>query len=119
MAKDDYDVIVYRVLIYLYACKKRRIIFEEVTFNEAVRKNVENDLYFYDVLNMMQEEGLIRGLAFAKAWGGDKILLSPISDAEITVTGIHYLQDNDTMKRVGNMLREAVDIIAKLAALLI
>jgi len=119
MAKDDYDVIVYRILVYLYACKKRKIIFEDGTFNEAVRRNVENDQYFFDVLSMMQEEGLVRGLFFQKTWGGDRLLLSPISDAEITVAGIHYLQDNDKMKRVGMMLKDAVDTIAKLAALLI
>ena len=32
MAKDDYDVIVYRVLVYFYACMKRKIMFEEETF---------------------------------------------------------------------------------------
>ena len=42
MAKDDYDVVVYRVLVYLYAVLKHKIIFEEATFRQAVRKNVES-----------------------------------------------------------------------------
>ena len=118
MAKDDYNVIVYRVLVYLYACMKRKIMFEKATFQEAVRKNVESDTYFADILRMMQDEGLIEGLTFAKAWGGDVILITDVEDAKITAAGIRYLQENSTMKKVGDMLKETVDIISKLAAII-
>ena len=118
MARDDYDVIVYRVLVYYYAVLKRKIMFEGVTFQEAVRKNVESDAYFADVLRMMQAEGLIEGLTFVKAWGGDSILTSDMEDAKITAGGIRYLKENGTMRKVGGMLKEAVDIIAGLAAIL-
>ncbi len=118
MAKDDFDVIVYRVLVYLYACLKREIMFENVTFNESVRKNVSSDTYFADILRMMQGEGLIEGLEFANAWGGDCILVSSVSDARITAAGIRYLKENGTMKRVGDALKETVDIISKLASIL-
>lgn len=118
MAKDDYDAIVYRVLVYLYACLKRKIIFEKETFQSTVRKNVESDEYFYDVLRMMQDEGLIKGLCFKKIWGGDVILVSDMSEAKITPAGIHYLEDNDKMRKVGNVLKGAADTIAKLAAII-
>ena len=115
MAKDDYDVIAYRVLVYLYACMKRKILFEDVTFQAAVRKNVESDEYFASILRMMQDEGYIRGLMFTDAWGGDFILASDIRNARITAAGIHYLQENSKMKKVGEALKESVDIISKLA----
>ena len=115
MAKDDYDVIVYRVLMYLYACLKRKILFEKATFDAAVRKNVESEEYFVKVLHMMQDEGLIKGLCFARAWGVD-ILASDMSDAEITAAGVRYLKDNSVMNRIGEKLKEAVDIIASLAS---
>ena len=118
MAKDDFDVIAYRVLVYLYACLKREIMFEDVTFYESVRKNVSSDTYFADILRMMQAEGLIEGLEFANAWGGDCILVSSASDARITAAGIRYLKENGTMKRVGDALKETVDIISKLASIL-
>ena len=114
MAKDDYDVIVYRMLVYLYACAKRKILFEDTTFREAVKKNVENDMYFYDVLRMMQTEGLIEGLVFTSAWG-DVFLANDLQDAKITADGIHYLKENRTMAKVGTAMKEAVDTIAKLA----
>lgn len=119
MAKDDYDVIVYRILVYLYAVLKQKIMFENLTFQKAVRKNVESDEYFTEILKMMQEEGLINGLVFAKAWGGIVLLASDISDAKITVAGIHYLNENSRMKQIGTMLKESVDLIAKLAVLAI
>lgn len=118
MARDDYDVIVYRVLVYYYAVLKRKIIFEDATFLQAVRKNVESDTYFSDVLCMMQEEKLMEGFVFTKAWGGDVLLISDARDAKITAEGIRYLKENNTMKKVGNMLKEAVDIIANLASIL-
>lgn len=38
MAKDDYDVIVYKILVYLYAFMKRKITFEEDVFQATVKK---------------------------------------------------------------------------------
>lgn len=116
MAKDDYDVVVYRVLIYLYACLKRRIVFEEETFQASVRKNIDSDEYFIAVLHMMQNEGLIEGLSFKKAWGGVYLLLSDIKDAEITASGVRYLRENRTMAKVGEKMKAAADIIASLAS---
>ena len=118
MAKDDYDVIVYRVLVYLYGCLKGKTVYEEKTFRAAVMKGVTSEEYIVRVLNMMQEEGLIRGLAIARAWGNVYILASDMSEAEITPDGIRYLKENSTMKKVGDTLREAADIIASLASLL-
>ena len=118
MAKDDYEVIVYRILVYYYGCLKRKILFDEVTFQASVRKNVESETYFNDILNMMQVEGLIEGLSFTKAWGGDLILLSDMSDTKITAAGVRYLKENAAMQRAGNALKESVDIIAKLAGML-
>ena len=99
MAKDDYEVIVYRMLVYLYAVLKREIAFDAVTFAEAVRKDVKSRAYFDKALEMMQEEGLIRGLVFVPAWGGDVIMASGIQDAEITPAGIRYLKENARGKR--------------------
>ena len=118
MAKDDYEVIVYRMLVYLYAVLKREIAFDAVTFAESVRKDVKSNAYFDKVLEMMQEEGLIRGLVFAQAWGGDVILASGIRDAEITPAGIRRLKEDARMKIVGRALAEAKDIIATLATIL-
>lgn len=118
MAKDDYDVIVYRVLVYLYACLKRRIVFADDTFRAAVQKNVESNEYFVSILHMMQEETLIRGLVFTHAWGNEYVLASDLHDAEITPEGIHYLAENSQMQKIKDTLKDSADIVAQLANLL-
>lgn len=119
MAKDDYDVILYRLLIYLYACMKRKIIFEEQTFSASVKKHVDSEEYFADIIRMAQEEGLIEGVTIKKAWGGDVIIASSLNHARITASGIRYLNNNCQMKAIGELLKESADIISKLAALII
>lgn len=116
MAKDDYDIIVYRVLVYLYACLKRKVLFNAESFNASVRKDIESEEYFVKALQMIQEEGLIRGIQFAKS--GRISILIDIMDAEITPDGIHYLKENSRMAKIGEALKKAVDIIADIAALL-
>ncbi|MBQ6481384.1 MAG: hypothetical protein IJI45_09725 [Anaerolineaceae bacterium] len=117
MAKDDYDIIVYRVLVYLYACLKRRILFDEAIFRATVRKDIESEEYFTKALEMMQEEKLIRGLEFAHS-GNISVLVSDIKETEITPDGIHYLKENSRMEKIGEALKKAVDIIADIAGLL-
>lgn len=114
MAKDNYDVVVYKVLLYLYACLKRKAVFDEATFRKTVGGDAVNDDYLDDVLHMMSQEGLIKGMAFTKAWGSTYMAISDPSDMKITVKGIQYLQDNDKMKKVENFLLESCDIVASL-----
>ena len=117
MAKDDYDVILYRLLVYLYACKKRKIAYNDATFHEAVTRDIQNDQWFYEILEMANEEGLISGAEFQKAWGGDKAPLFDYNELEITPGGIRYLKENGTMAHVGKILTESIDIISKLAGI--
>ena len=118
MARDDYDVIVYRVLVYLYACLKRKTIFNESSFRSIVIKNINED-YFDDVLAMMQREGLVEGLAFVRDMCGINIRASDYCDMRITADGIHYLSDNAKMKKVGEFLADSAEAIAKIAIALL
>ena len=117
MAKDDYDVVVYKILIYLYACLKGKIVFNKEVFYKTIGKEHINEAYLYKIYKMMSDEELIENLTFAKAWGNDFMLISEEEEMQITVKGIHYLKDNSKMKEVGKYLLETADIIAKLISL--
>lgn len=117
MAKDDYYVIAYRLLVYLYACLKRRILFDEEIFEVAVRKHAGNEAYFNDVLRMMQDEFLISGVTLKEAWSGDYVLTSELRDMRITPAGIQYLTDDGMMEKVAKQLAQETLGIAKLADL--
>ncbi len=118
MAKDDYFVIVYRILVYYYACLKRKIIFDEQVFYAAIKKKGISDEYFASIIYMMIEDGLIKGIITQKAWGNEIIIVSDLSEGCITSKGIEYLQENEMMKKVQNILKDAGDIIASLASTL-
>ena len=116
MAKDDYDVVLCKVLIYFYAILKRKIAYDAQEFDKTVKKGIDEN-YFTDVLRLAQSEGLITGVKTTKVWGGSYIMLSDIQDIEITPAGIRYLKENSAAQRALRWLKETADIISPLAAL--
>ena len=112
MAKDDYFVIVYKVLIYLYGCLKRKISFSNEEF-ESIAKNDIPEEYFEDVLQMMNDEGYIKGYVRLRVWGGE-IITMEYSDIKITQKGIEYLCENSMMQKSKKILLESTDIVGKL-----
>lgn len=118
MAKDDYDVLVYKILTYLYACLKGKTVFDCVVFRKAVAGDEVSEEYLQQILRMMQGEGLIEGLAFTHAWGADWILTSDISCASIKPEGIHYLTDNSKSKKIKQFILDSAGMVANLIKLL-
>lgn len=117
MAKDDYDVIVYKILIYLYGVLKRKISFQEASFNLIVSRAEISEEYLVDILRMMQNEGLIEGAAIIRVWGNDYVLTNDISEISITAAGIRYLEDNSTMKKIGGILGKVPGAMANLISI--
>lgn len=114
MAKDDYHVIVYKILLYLYAVLKRKIVFDKKSFDAVLSKSTTSEEYLMDVIRMMQDEGLIKGACFTKVWGHEYVMASDISEITITPAGIAYLEENTMMKKVGSMLKEMPGMVSSL-----
>lgn len=106
MAKDDYDYLVFRILVYLYACLKRKCGYDSRTLARKVAGRGVQEDYFEDVLRMMQEEGLVSGLQFTQAWGREYLLVDGLEQLRITPAGIRYLLDNGKMQKIGKMVTE-------------
>lgn len=117
MAKDDYDVIVFKILTYLYACLKGKVNFGKDAYYKIIGKENINEQYLYQIYRMMVSEGLIENAKFTRAWGNEYILISDEADLQITANGIHYLKNNNSMKEVGKYLLEGVELISKLISL--
>ena len=49
MAKDDYDVIVFKILTYLYALLKGKEIFDQAKYDKAISKKDINEEYLLRV----------------------------------------------------------------------
>lgn len=117
MAKDDYDVILCKTLVYYYGVLKRKTVFNKTEFLNTAARHVNED-YLTDILRMASAEGLLTGIVTVKAWGGAHLLASDLSDAEITPDGIRYLRENSTAKRILQALKDRGDVMAALASLL-
>ncbi len=117
MAKDDYDVLVFKILTYLYACMKRKILFNQATFDRAICRDAIDDGYLVDALCLMQDEGLITGVSTTHAWGNVNILAPELDEMRITSDGVHYLKEIGTMQKVNKALAGAADMIGVLAGL--
>ncbi len=51
--------------------------------------------------------------------GGDKVPLFGFDELNITAAGIRHLIENGTMKQIGEDLERSVDIISKLAGIVL
>ena len=114
MAKDDHNIIIFKILVYLYAVFKGTEVFDQVSFDKAIGRKDINEDYLFRLYKMMSDEGFIEKLSFKKVWGGDFIPLFDESDITITYKGIRYLEENDSMKKTAAFLYDKADTIIKL-----
>lgn len=107
MAKDDYFVLAYRILKYLYACFKTGERPDKELFGPDAL-GIPN-AYWVNIMESLAEEGYIRGAEFPKAIGATKSV--KLTDLRITEKGILFLEDNGKMKQAAEFLKTVKDII--------
>lgn len=108
ISSNDYDVIVCKVLVYLYG-KYKRIDVPDDYLTPMTKDFPVCQEMFNETLAMMLDEGLIKGFEYIKARGGDEIIVLE-NNIRITPTGIHYLKDNSIMRKIVEKIPEAASI---------
>ncbi len=110
MSKDDYFVVVYRILAYLYHCVKNGINpdMEYLTYNTKHFPVCES--YWEYIIEHMLEDGYIDGVAVSKGLNRD-IGRIKIIDIRITPKGIEYLRDNNNMKKAEEFLKSIKEML--------
>jgi len=108
MAANDYHVIMYQVLLYLYDCLKKGVDPDNEAV-EAYRKLHEiNMRYWSRVIIDMQNDGYIeKATVFVitnVGWQGARIT----RDTTITRKGIEYLIDNSLMQKIKELGADAI-----------
>ena len=101
MAKDDYFVMVYRILTYLYECFKQGERPDTCVFGPDALGI--NSGYWGNIMESLLSEGYIKGICVVPHMGGGfgiKIL-----ELRITQKGIEFLQDNSKMAKVKEFLK--------------
>lgn len=114
MAKDDYNVIVFKILVYYYGILKRKVEFEQIAFDYLIDKDSVNSDYFNDVLIMIANEGLISGVSIIVENGTFRISTNHLHDINITHKGVQYIEENSKMKEVKKCLSEVPGAVSEL-----
>ncbi len=102
MSKDDFEVVAYKVLLYLYACLKAGAVPSEA---KALVVSRVGEVYFYAVLSSLQSKGLVEPIRELRDMNGDVDAIA--GTLSITMDGAADLKDDDAMRRVGRFLGAA------------
>lgn len=107
MATDDMQVIIYKILSYLYDCMKSGIKPNNNMFSYVAFGIPES--YWNSIMLELHEHGYVRGLVITNDFGGDLIVAG--CDPTITFEGIQYLQENSLMQKTKRFLQDTKSII--------
>lgn len=109
MAKDDYYVIVYKILAYLYVqLKHGERIEPEMLMYDGGLFQINHSYWVYIIENML-EQGYIKGIHNATT-GNGYYIREQLSGCEITPKGIDYLCDNNLLQKAKRFLKDMKDI---------
>ena len=107
MAQNDYFVIVYRVLKYLYDCLKKGEK-PEAEYLVASTYNIPENYWIYILLSLINEE-YIKGISVNHTKEG--VILGDLQEAIITPKGIEYLFENSLIEKAKKTLKDVKDMI--------
>lgn len=110
MAKDDYFVIVYKILSYLYDCLKNGREPEAAALRHEGKLFRIHPQYWLYIMEHLQGSGYIEGLRITKTWGKDTVV-EDFDCCRITPEGITYLMDNSMLQKVKRLLKDVKEII--------
>jgi hypothetical protein len=107
MAKNDYYVIAYKILHYLYEAMKSG----EQPDRDMISPDALgiNNAYWANVMQILIEEGYVTGATVLNAVGSCKGI--KLTDLRITLAGIDYLEDNSKINKAKEFLKEVKSII--------
>lgn len=113
MARDDWDVVSYKILAYYLAWTQGKIVFNDKSLRDIAGKDI-TDVYFEKVLRSLVEAGYIEGITYTRMWGNTYTVVSDLSDGNITAEGARYINDNSRMKQAEKVAIEAGGMIIEL-----
>lgn len=78
MTKNDMNLIMFKVLAYLYECMVKGVAVQSNNFKVDNNFFAEelNQQYLNDICMMLEDKGYTKGFKFANTWGNDVIALS-------------------------------------------
>lgn len=109
MPKDDYFAIIYKILQYLYDCKRIGSAPDLELFSYDSPAIGINEKYWRSIMLDLAEEGYIKGLALIPTIG-NAMPGFKITNIEITMQGIQYLHENSMMNKAAGAVKSIFEI---------
>lgn len=110
MAKDDYHVVVYQILSYLYQRLKNG---EDVDGRQISSRSDFfhiNEKYWNYIIVNIARSGYISGITLLDVDNADT-RVTGLDRAQITLLGIEYLTENSTMEKAKQFFKDTKEII--------
>lgn len=115
MARDDYHVIVYQILSYLYMqLKQGKDIDASLIRHDSKYLQINRKYWTYIIVNLLNE-GYISGIVIDKDID-ENIEIYNLDKCEITPKGIEYLTDNSTIEKAKRFMKDLKDILPFVSA---
>lgn len=114
MAKDDYYVIVGKILLFLYRKLKGREGRNTLEYLVPNSKDFPiRSEYFDYVIRHMHKDGMLENVALTAMPDGEPLTVYITEDTQITPKGIDYLQSNSRIAKVMEHIPEALEIVGQ------
>ena len=110
MARDDYFVIVYKILTYLYTCLKNGENPDIYNVLTAESYGINQSYFDYIIAELLEAE-YIKGVSTLNSLGRSKPLIKITGNIAIKPKGIEYLQENSAFAKVKNFIKEIKETI--------
>lgn len=110
MSKDDYYVIVYKLLSYLYICLKKCNVIDIDNLRDIIRADI-GDYYWEYIIRQLCKEGYVEGVTTFKYIGDMDERVRINKNFKITPKGIDFLQSNSSIAKAEAFLKEIKEIL--------
>lgn len=111
MAKDDYYVIAYKILAYLYKCLKDGNLPDLCYLTPGTDRFPVKASYWHYIMQHLYEDGYIEGVMVTTFVGSPVPDVRPTDGIMITPLGIEFLQNNSAMSRARDFLKAVKDMV--------
>ena len=109
MAKDDYFVIVYKILTYFYECLKAGKKPQAEDYAATCEMFSIPQTYWLQIMRELIEAGYLRDIHIVSVHGGFGIKAVPTSS--ITMKGVEFLQTNSGISKARELFQSGFELL--------
>lgn len=109
MAQNDMEVIMYKILRYLYECMKQDITPDLQKYGWHSELIDIPQQYWCKIIRILVEKGLVTGFTILATKDGIQIQTKP--PIEITYEGREFLRENSGMKKAAEFCGKAFEVL--------